>query len=221
MSRPLVSVSGVFESETVHTTQRTRVGAWALCSSTGERAGVPAAAAGLRHGGGALRRRVRPVQHLDDVEHLHVSPAGAEAGGQLEDAARVRRHHGPGARGLDVGHLALEQPLRHHGLGEVVDPRRAAAHLGLAELDQLEPGHGAQERAGRAPDLLPVRQVTRVVIRRPERERPERLRQRGAREELGDVHDLPGEGRRARRPTPDPRGADVRRPSCARRTRRR
>ena len=42
-----------------------------------------------------------------------------------------------------------------------------------------------------------MRQVTRVVIRRPERERPERLRQRGAREELGDVHHLPGEGRRA------------------------
>ena len=39
MSCPLVSVSGVWESETVQTTQRTERGACALCSVTGERAG--------------------------------------------------------------------------------------------------------------------------------------------------------------------------------------
>src|SRR5215831_429377 len=50
---------------------------------------------------------VRLVQNLREVQHLHPSPCGLEPLRDLDDAARILRHHRLGPRLADVRDLAL------------------------------------------------------------------------------------------------------------------
>src|SRR6202165_3443368 len=113
INAPLVSVSGVFVSETVNTQHPSVVGAVALCSS-GVEGRVDSAAIGL-------------IQDFHDVEHLHVAPSRAQTLLDLENAPGVRGDDGRRTGREDVIPFALEQALGHLRLGEVVDPRRSAA----------------------------------------------------------------------------------------------
>ena len=88
----------------------------------------------------------------------------AEATGDLKVASGVGGGEDRGAGADDVADLADEELLGLLGLGDVVDAGAAAAPIGLGQLDELEPGDELQEVAGLLGDLLPVGQVTGVVV---------------------------------------------------------
>ena len=84
--------------------------------------------------------------------------------------------------------------------------------------DQLEAGHAPAGARGAAPHTFcPWRQVTRIVIRRPERKRPSGPSQRDARENSVTSRTFRAKAA-ARGPTPDRPGGGARTPSCARRS---
>ena len=219
MSRPLVSVSGVFESETVHTTQRTRAGAWALCSSTGERAA--SAAAGLRHGGGRSAAAYARSSTSTTWSTSTSRPRARRPAGQLEDAARVRRHHGrrrpwprrgpPCARGAAAPSRARSgcrcPPSRSTSRPRRAPPARARARPAGARAARSGPAARAPGDTGRG--TSPAAGAARAAS-------PAGARARNS------VTSTTFRAKAAARPAHagSPAGG-VRRPSCGRRTRRR
>src|SRR5215470_4997862 len=183
MRAPLVSVCGVFVSEIVRTQQPTEAGALALCSA-GVLAGAPSGA-------------MSAVQDLDQVQHLDADALRAQSRLDLQDAPGIGGDHRLGPGGPDVADLAPEQARGHLGLREVVDAGRAAAPVGLGELDEAELRDLAQQLSRRALDLLAVHDVARVVIGHGQGHRTQRSAQGRGHEELGDVLDR---GREAPRP---------------------
>ena len=93
-------------------------------------------------------RAVGPVEDLDEVQHADVGAVGAQPGLDLQNAARIGGDDRLGPRGEHVADLAVQQPRRHLGLREVVDPGRAAAPVRLGQLDEPQPGHLGQEPRG-------------------------------------------------------------------------
>src|SRR3989442_4990140 len=210
ISAPLVSVSGVFVSETVSTQQATLLRASALCSrsvasgcviatnaarSVHAVGGVPWARRGSvrpRVAASSRRGAVRAVEQPDEGGHPPNRPLGGEPGLDLEDAAGVGGDDRVGAGREDVTHLPLQEARRHLGLREVVDARRPAAPVGLGELDDPEPGDLRQEPTRLPPELLAVHDVTRVVIGHRQVHRGERPTERRPLEELRQIDNRRG-----------------------------
>ena len=141
----------------------------------------------------AVSVAVSASQDLERVQHLDRQPRRAHAGADLHEAAgvagRERLRRGVAQR-LD---LAREQARRHLGLGQVVDPRGAAAVAAAGQVEQLELGDRAQQRARRRGDPLRVQQVTRIVVGHAQTQRVRRLAQAGVDQELGGVAHLAAE----------------------------
>ena len=72
---------------------------------------------------------------------------------------------------LDVAHLAAQQAIGHLRLREVVDAGRAAAPVGLRQVDHAQPGDLGQQLARLPADLLAVHDVAGIVIRHRHRHR--------------------------------------------------
>ena len=102
---------------------------------------------------------------------------------ELDGAAGVGRGDDVGRGSQDRARLALSELAGGARLDEVVDPGRAAAHPGVLDLDQLDAGDRAQDRARLGGDPLGVVQVAGVLV-----DDPGRLdrRPRGRRAELGE-----------------------------------
>src|SRR5512134_467023 len=103
------------------------------------------------------------------------APCG-EALTELQDASRVTGHDDLGSGRGDPIELPLEELARDLGLHEVVYPRRPATEVGVSEVDQPEARNCPEERAGGFPNALAVCQMTGVVVRRGDVERPPRSR---------------------------------------------
>src|SRR3989338_1837986 len=85
---------------------------------------------------------------------------------KLNRAAGIaRRDNGRAGRG-DVSYLAVEEFGCQLGVRDVVDARAAAAPFRLGELDELDPGNGAQDFPRLLPDFLAVAEMTCVVVSR-------------------------------------------------------
>ena len=180
IAAPPVSVSGVLVSDTVRTKQPTALRRRGLVLvRRGRRA--------LAHDG--FSPAVRAVENLDQVQHGQIEAAVAKPGLDLQNAAGVGGDHRLRPRGFDVAHLAPQQAIGHLRLREVVDAGRAAAPVGLRQVDHAQPGHLSQQRARLPANLLAVHDVTGIVIRHRHRDRAQRTAQRLAREELGHVLD--------------------------------
>ena len=124
-----------------------------------------------------------------------VRPRAASPRRSLEEAPRVAGRDDLRAGGGDPVELSGEELSRDLGLQQVVDPGGAAAEVGLGELDQPETGDRAEESPRRLPHALAVRQVTGLVVRHREVERPPRPREVLG-QELGDVAHPRGQGER-------------------------
>ena len=88
----------------------------------------------------------------------------AEATGDLKVAPGVGGGEDRCAGADDVPDLPDEELFGLLGLGDIVDASAAAAPVGLGELDELEPGDQFEDVAGLLGDLLPVGQVSGVVV---------------------------------------------------------
>ena len=88
----------------------------------------------------------------------------AEATGDLKVAPGVGGGEDRCAGADDVPDLPDEELFGLLRLGDVVDAGAAAAPVGLGELDELEPGDEFEDVARLLGDLLPVGQVTGVVV---------------------------------------------------------
>ena len=88
-----------------------------------------------------------------------------EASTELEQAARIPGRHDFRPGGGDPVELPDEQLARDLGLHQVVHPGRAAAEIGLGELDQTKSRDRAQESPRRLPHALPVCKVTGLMVR--------------------------------------------------------
>ena len=88
----------------------------------------------------------------------------AEATGDLKVAPGVGGGEDRCAGADDVPDLPDEELFGLLGLGDIVDASATAAPVGLGELDELEARDELQEVAGLLGDLLPVGQVTGVVV---------------------------------------------------------
>ncbi len=86
------------------------------------------------------------------------------AGAELQKAAGVGGDDGLRARGLRVAHFLGKQLQRCFGLREVVNPGGAATDFRVGQFHKFKIRNGAQKRARRFADLLPVEQVTGILI---------------------------------------------------------
>src|SRR3954452_21727957 len=135
----------------------------------------------------------RLVEKLHRVQHGHPVPEPFAVGRYLDRAAGVRRGHDLGAGVEQVARLSAAEVGGGVRLHEVVDAGRAAAHLPLRRVDELELRDHPQQVARLRADALRVRQMAGVVV-------GDLAPQRGALrprvllgEELIHVEDLPGE----------------------------
>src|SRR5262245_57848387 len=133
------------------------------------------------------------VQHLDDVLDLDGRARRAKPLDDLDDAAGIGGDDGLGAGLPNMRDLPPLQPLRHLRLHEVVRPGGSAAPIGLRQLDELKSRHLGKQGAWFLPNLLAMRDVTRIVVRHDARHRAERAAERLHRQELGDVAYASGE----------------------------
>ena len=83
---------------------------------------------------------------------------------ELQDAAGVCCGNDRGAGFRDVSKLSLLQLCRHFRLGDVVDARATAAPCRFGQLDQLKAGNGIENFPWLFCDLLPVAQMTSLVV---------------------------------------------------------
>ena len=115
----------------------------------------------------------RRVEQLDRVQRGQ-RPAGApERLRHLHEAAGVRARVGVRPGREHVGRLPVAELARRLGLGDVVDPGRAAAEVLLGRLDDGEPGDPLEQRlpGGRQPLCVP--EVAGVLVGDGELEWPE------------------------------------------------
>ena len=68
--------------------------------------------------------------------------------GDVHQAAGVAGHHGLGAAGDDIAHLAFHHRLADRRIDDAEDPAKTAAGLFLFERHQLQAVHGAQQALG-------------------------------------------------------------------------
>lgn len=122
-----------------------------------------------RAAGTVLSAADRTPQQLDrmvDRERVTLSP---QVGVQLGGAAGIGGRDRLGARPEEVAGLASAQIRRRIGLEEVVQARRAAAHIPLdRHLHELQLGDPAQELSRLRPNPLGVSQMAGVVVRDPQ-----------------------------------------------------
>ena len=85
-------------------------------------------------------------------------------GDQLQQAAGVSGGHDSGLGGNDVGHLAVQQLIRHFRLREIVDARTAAAPIGLGQFHQLDSGNRLEELTRLRGDLLSVAEMAGLMV---------------------------------------------------------
>ena len=80
---------------------------------------------------GSLRRdsSIGPIQQLDGVGGAHGHGAFAEAGGDLEEAARIAGNHNIGACRCEVVQLAIQELPGDLMVQEVIDAGAAAAEV--------------------------------------------------------------------------------------------
>src|SRR4030095_12855191 len=149
----------------------------------------------------ALTRTLFPsvclVEDLHDVEHLDRRALGREPLGDLDDAAGIGGADRVGPGGPHVGDLSLLQARGHLRLREVVGAGGAAAPVRFLQLDDPQSGDLGEQRPRLRPNLLPVGDVTWIVIGHGPLHRRERPAQRLLGEELRDVAHARREARRA------------------------
>ena len=92
----------------------------------------------------------------------HREPARGD-GGSAAGTRGSRSRRRPAA-GHDVRDLAAAELLRRLGVHQVVDTRRAAADVGLRDVDDLQRRDLGQRGAGLRDDALGVREVAGVVV---------------------------------------------------------
>ena len=102
-----------------------------------------------------------PLQKIREVQHFDVVRASlAQAGPDLQDAARVGCHHDLRAGFQNVPDLSALQPRGHFRFGQVVTSRAAAAHIRFRQLDKAFARRGAQQVSRRLRDVLRMCEVT-------------------------------------------------------------
>src|SRR5204863_8830497 len=142
----------------------------------------------------------RGIQDLDGMSGAQSQAARAQKLLDLKSASRVGAGQKIRLDGEDVVRLARPDLFRAFGLHQVVDAGAPAALVALGDLDELEAGDAGEERSRRLPDALRVGEMAGVVVRDPRAQgMPGGDRRQGG-QELTDVADLRGEGRRAGTP---------------------
>src|SRR5262249_17847352 len=134
-----------------------------------------------------------PRQQLYGMNKRHVQTALATAARDLQQAPRIRGRDHPCAALPDSRELSLEQVARQLRLEQIVDTGAPAAEVAVRQLDEPQPGNAAQELPRLLPEPLAVCQVTGVMIRHRQVERPER--KVGSEQQLEDVAHARGEAR--------------------------
>ena len=87
-----------------------------------------------------------------------------EAALDLQVTTRVGGGDDLGTGGCEVADLAVLQPRRGVGLGDVVDAGAAAAPLGLGAFAEFDAGEGFEDGAGLGADFLAVAEVAAFVV---------------------------------------------------------
>src|SRR6202035_1063271 len=103
----------------------------------------------------------------------------------LHDAAWIAGGHDARSRLADALDLSAPELGGHLGLEEIVDARAPAAEIAVLEVHQGQPRDAPQELSGLGAHLLPVSEMTGVMVGH----RLSQLAQRQVRvdERLGDV----------------------------------
>ena len=110
---------------------------------------------------------VGPVKQFHRVKDLDLPAVPVYTVPDLQDAAGIAGGHHVGRSLPDVVHLAREQPVRHGGMGNVVNAGAAAAPVRFLQFDEFETGNQAQQVPWLLADALAVGEVTGVVIGDP------------------------------------------------------
>jgi glycolate oxidase len=147
--------------------------------------------------GVARHGEVRIIQKTREMHDARARSRGAQTGGDLEHAARIRTHDHVRRCVEDLAHLVLLQLARYLRVGQVVDAGAAATALRILDVDQDQALDRPQERPGLSADALPVGEVTGVLIH--DADRPPGAR-RDWLHDLADVADPRRECLRAVRP---------------------
>ncbi len=98
------------------------------------------------------------------MHHADIQAGLAYPGSELNHAAWISAGQDIGLRLADGVELASEESLRHLGMGEVVDPSRAATILGPWKIEEVHTRNGTQQGSGRVREALAVKKVAGVIV---------------------------------------------------------
>ena len=108
------------------------------------------------------------VEIVGDVHHPHLMSAGlAQAGADLQQTTRVRRHHQLRAGLQNVLNLSTLQSFSHPGLGQVVTAGAATADIGFRQFGEIFSGDPSNQFPRRRGDALRMGKVAGIVIGNP------------------------------------------------------
>jgi len=147
--------------------------------------------------GVARHSEVWIVQKTGQMHDPRARSRGAQAGGDLEDAARIRADDHIRRCIEDLPHFVLLELARYLGVGQVVDAGAAATTLRVVDVGKDHALDRSEEGPWLRPDALTVREVTRVLVDDPDR--PLSARWNGL-HDLADIADSGGKGLGAVRP---------------------
>src|SRR6185436_18229065 len=126
-----------------------------------------------------------PRQQLYGMNERHVQTTLATAARDLQQAPRIRGRDHPRTALPNSREFSLEQVARQLRLQKIVDAGAPAAEVAVRQLDEPQPGDAAQELPRLLLEPLAMCQVTGVMIRHRQIERPQRKIRRD--QDLDDV----------------------------------
>src|SRR5919198_3511081 len=133
---------------------------------------------------------VGPAEQVHHMDHRDVVTPALQTHGNLHDAARIGGSNHLSARLQDALNLPGQRLLSDLGVGQVVDPGRAAAPVRLGHLHERKTGNHAQQLPGLVAHALAMGQVTGFLVCHAQANRALRRTSRQGSKKLRRITDL-------------------------------